>query len=216
MLIYDSQNLPRVHANLQRDKKVDAMQQWVAEQTANAVYLKDEDMSPANVARQMGQQMSAVELEKKLLKLNPNLVFEVITENPTHRKAFELRRGEKHPLTIYPNGIIPEHSFMRVKEELVQDMDFYKETTGTFHLNRKDLPKHEFVPGEGYKWDGVPLGFKKTLIPYGEYLRGWRTVLVRLVEQGAITPTQAEMVFGADNRPEWANHMGKQSHARPW
>jgi|SRR5579883_2784268 len=216
MLIVDSQVAPRLAAGNFREQKVDQLQKWIEDQTANAIYLKDDDLSPANIERQFGQKLSATELETKLKKINPNLIFETIVENPGHKRLSELRRGEKVIICTYPNGIIPEHSFMRVKEEVVQDMNFYNSTTATFHLDRKDLPKHEFVEGEGIKWDGLPLGFKKVLIPWGEYLRGWRTVLIRLVEAGAATPTQVEKIFGSDNRPEWAAHMGKQNIELPW
>lgn len=218
MLIVDSQVAPRLEAGLRTEQKVDQLKRWVESQTANAVYLKDEDLSPANIERQFGQKMMATELEKKLKKVNQNLVFEVIPENPGHKRLSELRRGEgKVFICTYPNGLIPEHSFMRVKEEVVQDMNFYNSATNSFHLDRKDLPKHEFVPGDGFKWDSeVPLGFKKVLVPWGEYLRGWRTVLIRLVENGSATPTQVENIFGADNRPEWSAHMGKQKIQLPW
>lgn len=216
MLIVDSANAPRLVAGNKRESHTDQIRTWVAEQTANAVYLKDNDLSPANADRQIGQKMFASELELRLKKLSPNLLFEVNPFNATKKALYHVRRGEgKVFICAYENGVMPEHSIMKVKEELVRDLSV---GVPGAPLNRKDLPKHEFVPGNGFVFDDTvaPLGFKKVLIPWGEYIRGWRTVTIRLVEQKIVTPTQVENIFGADNRPEWARHMGHKDIQLPW
>lgn len=218
MLIKDSVVTPRLEYGTQREKKFDQMKKWVEEQTAHAFYVKDDDLSPANAQRQLGKQMWPVELEARLKKLNPNLHFEVNQFNPSMKALFHVRPGEgKVFVCAYHNSIMPEHSIVRVKEELVQDFNFVRGDLPHFHLDRKDMPKVDRNEDGSVEWgEQIPLGFKKVLIPWGEFRRGWRTVAIKIVEARLATPQQVENVFGTDDRPEWASHMGKKSLILPW
>lgn len=52
-------------------------------------------------------------------------------------------------------------------------------------------------------------GWNRIVEPFGEKLRGWRTVLVRLVKSGILTVGQVESRFLSDNTPQWKHYMGK-------
>lgn len=65
--------------------------------------------------------------------------------------------------------------------------------------------------------DDAQLPGMKTLVqPWGELLRGYRSILVKLVQWRVLTPHQVETEFLRDNTPEWAGKMGHQAVTRPW
>jgi hypothetical protein len=211
MLLVTSDNAPRIARGNKKDEAEAKLKGWVADQLANAIYVRDNDLSPGNYERQLGQKMFSTDLEKRLKKLNPDLIFEDNPYNPTKKALYVARRGAgKVYVCAYERGIMPERSVMRVKEEVTRDYSVQK-------LDRKDLPKHE-VTANGIKFEDDALlpGFKKTLIPYGEAIRGWRTVAVKIVEQKLNTPAEIENIFGRDDTANWANHMGHQRIALPW
>lgn len=233
MLIVDSVVAPRLVRGAKEESKAETIQNWVKEQTANVVYIREHDLSLANADRQMGQKFWPSELEARLKKLNPNLLFEVNSFNPTKKALYHVRRGEgKHFICAYENLVMPEHSIMKVKEEVIQDLNYIRQGADgipRMHLDRKDLSTeqvkyataiHRGADGELVEPEkdpnAIPIGFKKVLVPWGEYVRGWRTVTIKLVEAKVATPTQIESIFGADDRASWAKHMGKQDIRLPW
>ena len=210
--VFDSQTIEKQKRKAAQEKHQADVRKWVLDQVAHAVYLEDNNLSPANADRQIGQPMFANDLEVRLKKLNPNLYFESNPFNKSKKACYLLQPGAgKVFVCAYENGVMPEHSIMKVKEEEVWDVD-------QVHLNRKDMPKHEFVPGVGYQFDPTAArpGFKKVKLPWGELTRGWRTVLLKIVISGLATITDVERIFGTDNRPEWAGHTGKKPVTTPW
>ena len=212
MLIVDSANAPRLVAGNKREKHDAQIQKWVEDQTETAKYLNDPNDNPTILARQLGRMMTSDELEKKLKKMDPNLHFEWNQFNSSKKMMYHIRPGVgKYSVCPYEAGPMPEHSVLKQKVEMVRD--FSVGMVGKPALDRKDLPKYEWVPGQGYVFDSTATlpGWKKVTLPWGEHKRGWRTVLIRLVERGIFTPPQIESVFGADDTPNWAKHMGKQN-----
>lgn len=174
---------------------------FIRSETANCVLLRDDDLSPCNAARQLGQTYTHEEFERKLAILCPKLKAERHPFKPDKRCLYILDARGKIFVCAYENGFLPEHSIFSVKTKEVWDRV-------TTHINKKDLPKHEVTP-DGVIWHGPLPGFEDVDIPWNEVKRGWRTVLVRLVEERIATPRQVENVFGSDNRPEWKKHLGK-------
>lgn len=194
------------------------LKRWIYDQLKDNQYIMEDGRCLARLVDQIGTPMSASALEEKLKKHFPNLVFVVNPNNPAMKMMYVRRNGALDPICAYHNGIMPEHSVMRMKEILVPREEFIR-GPGIGHVNHKDLPleKTEFVPGAGYvDQDGVPLGFRRELRPWGEEIRGWRTVLVKLVVSGIATPAQIERIFGSANRRAWAEHMGKREKSLPW
>jgi hypothetical protein len=153
-----------------------------------------------NIGQRLGRQMFPAELERRLKKLNANLFFEVIAENPTHKRASLLIPNGRKVLVVYENSLMPERSIPKLRTMEVPDPTFT-------HLDRKDMPTDP---------DALRPGWRRVQIPWGEAKRGWRTVLVRLIQQGAITVTQAETEFGSDETPEWRQHTGKGEFTTPF
>ncbi len=217
MLIIDSVVAPRLARGAKKEWNQAQIQGWCADQMKMAVELAEQDS--ANAERMLGNSLTAEVFEAKLKKLCPALRFEFHEFNPNMKSVYHMRNGEKHHICPYGAGLLPEHSVMRRAEEYVRDFSFgVPGLEGSRPIERADLPKHEFVPGQGFVFDKAKpqIGMKKIEIPYGEATRGWRTVLLRIVEKGVCTPDQVESVFGADNTAAWATHMGKQQHALLW
>jgi hypothetical protein len=119
-------------------------------------------------------------------------------------------------LVPYERGWTPEHSIMMLVEKEIADVDVLSRRKS---ISRADLPKSEYIRGEGFVFDPTVTrpGFRKIKQVGREVTRGWRTVLIRLLVQGVITLTDVERVFGSDNTPNWAMHTGKHNHNYlPW
>lgn len=194
---------------------------WVSQNLALSASVEEYDISTANAERQLGRTMWASELEARLKKLSPGLLFEVNPTNPSMKAIYKIRDGKKVFVCAYHNGVMPEYSIMRVRTTMERDYN-------TWSVDRKDFPKAEAVPSGIYKkvnaagdletvpaWkfpeDTVLPGWRKIQIPWGEAMRGWRTVLVRLVMDGLVSPEQVERVFSPSDRASWAGLLGKRT-----
>lgn len=216
MLAKTTPEIQRELKNLKREKHEQELSDWIDHQSRHSYIVEHEHTNPGNVDRQIGQPLTHTAFELRLGKILPPNV--AIIENP-HRKGFRavvkiLPDGTRETICPYKGGLIPEHSVLRVREEMVRDMS--QKT-----IERKDLPKHEVIPGMGVVFDpGAPRpGWKKIYHLLGEDPdghRGWRTILIRLVQAGILTPGQIESVFGSDNRQTWAVGMGKRAEALPY
>ncbi len=159
--------------------------------------------------------MTSLELEAKLLKLNAAFHFEHNEFNPTKKMIYLVDRRGKVPLFPYESGVMPERSIMNTKEEMVPVDDVFD--NNNFKMNRKDLGKQTWDEEKKEFTSSTPNPYlRKVLIPWSEKTRGWRTILIKLVIAGVITPRQAEESFGAADNREWQNSLGKASHNLPW
>ena len=196
MIIYDEAGLAKKKATTRMEEGKEMYLQSCEGEVKDRVHVP----RIGNIGQRLGRQMFPKELEKRLQNLNPNLYFEVIPENPTHKRASILVPDGKKHLVVYENSLMPERSIPKIRTMEVPDPTFT-------HLDRKDMPKD---PG------ALRPGWRRVQIPWGESKRGWRTVLVRLIQAGAITVTQAETEFGSDETPEWRQHTGKGEFTTPF
>jgi len=150
----------------------------------------------------LGNPMWPSQLEERLKRLNANLLFEVIAENPSHKRLSVVDQRGRHIVAVYENSLMPERSIPRLREMEVPDPGWNHGKT-----RRLDFSQDE---------KALRPGWRKISIPWGESKRGWRTVLVRLIQAGVITVTQAETEFGSDETPEWRQHTGKGEFTTPF
>jgi len=216
MFVKDSQKIEEHKQFLLVEKERDAARQWLEKEEAASVFLLDEKTDPTNLEARQGRPMHTDYLEEKLKKMNPNLVFEFVDKKdgrvPSHRRVCIIENNQKKTLFPYEYGVIYERSLMCRNIQEIIDPDVKS-------LNRKDLPKNEWIPGQGIVFEpGQTLpGFKKIEVPWSEVKRGWRTVVLRLVTMGLIPLLDAEKLFGADESPEWKAGTGRSSGSlRPW
>lgn len=210
--VRDSENVKRDNylksVQKQKQDKID----WLKEQNADSVFVEEEYISPANSERQLGKVMNTLDFEKKIKSLVPNLHFETNPHNQVMKALYILRNGAKHYLGAYHAGFMPEHSIVKIKEELQWDPEATKTP-----LNRADLPKSEWVPGKGLVWEEgvVRPGWKKVKKPAGELKRGWRTILIKLVNENLLSPLTVDVNFGEPSslfgKKAWAFHSGKRA-----
>ena len=191
------------------EKQRDETLKYIERETQYCHFLNDPQNNPSIWERQLGSALTSTQLEARLRKLNPNFIFENHPLKSDKKCLYWNDSRGKQFICAYENGFMPEHSVFKVKEDEVW--------TGQSHFDKKDLPKGEFVPGRGMVWDSdVTPGFKKVYIPWGEKVRGWRTVLIKIIGQRLCTPTEVEKIFGSSNSAEWHKHLGKGQSTVPW
>lgn len=208
LVIKDTEALIRDKADFLLKKHQEEKENWAKHQLQHCIFIENENEDPSNIQQQLGIMMTSTELEKKLLKFNPNLKFEFNPKNPLMKAIYHIRGEEKEYICSYHADIMPEHSIIKIKKEIVWDED-YKQP-----LKRSELPKHKWVQGKGYVFEGIPPGWKEVSVPWGELKRGWRTVLIKLLKEGLITLPQAESFGNPSSKfgqRAWAYHTGKRS-----
>lgn len=182
-----------------------------------AVKVKSED-DTSIYEKQLGSKLTPAEFETKLKKINPNFIFRSF-----NNKKGELIRGLCLPVVPYADAysvdIIPEFSVLTLKREVVQDPSALR---ADFVLNRKDLPKGKWVQydnGDGtitagweFESDVFP-GMKVQNTQWHEKIRGWRTLLSRMIIRGILNVTEVEKEFGAADRKSWAVRTGRFDEA---
>jgi hypothetical protein len=218
------------------EKEKQALMNWVAEEFKLAAYFDESENDPTVFLKRLGRPRPVEEIEKKLKRLEPRLIFENHPTNPTKKIMYINRNGQKQKLMIYESGkmsetlgLIPERSWMQPVYKEVFTKDFFNPTK-PFHLDRKDLPKYEIIPHEFDKntgdvkklgdviFDDTALrpGMTRIRMGWNEKIRGYRTMLAILVSAGVLTIAQAESAFGPDDTPEWAALSGRREKTRPW
>lgn len=185
-----------------------------------SVWVDDDKEDPTNTLARLGTPMTNVELEARIRKMAPNLLFENHPENKARKAVISFASqagiphswmtpkrcaylvkpsGEKQFLFAFEAGIMPEYSILR----RISRLSWNGKTT---HIERADLK------------GSTPPGMRVLNLPWREEVRGWRTVLLRLVECGILTLEQVESSFGPGKTRSWASKLGKRSRAEgtPW
>lgn len=189
-----------------KEQTQERVNQWIKQQEAMSVYIKDDELSPCLVSKQLGKKMSPRDFEIKLRKLNPSLFSIVNPYNSKKRMLYITENGKIRGVCPFENIDMPEHSIVAVKEERYPDPNLALDNEGSPIYDRTDANKDP----ENYGW-------MTQLIPWHEAFRGWRTVLIKLVQEGITTPSQVELIFGSSDRTEWAYGMGKRDNkVTPW
>lgn len=218
--VRDSDNVKRTLYIQNLEKQKQDKIRWAKEQEEDCVFIDNDYISPANEERQLGKVMLTIDFENKLKSLVPNIQFQFNQFNPAMKAYYILRGNKLQYLGAYHAGYMPEHSIVKRKMEVVWDP---KATEAP--LKRADLPRSEWVPGKGIVWDETVVrpGWKKIYKPAGELKRGWRTVLIKLVLEGLLTPHQVEKNFGEPSstfgKRAWAFHSGQRNDKEfvmPW
>jgi hypothetical protein len=173
----------------QRQRAVD----W-AQQQLGYIQVAGNAHGPTNPTAQWGEPKSVSSLGALLRQINPRLHLDPTPEKGFYSIALEQKDPTTKRLTkqhlfccgAAAGGLLPEYSVMESMEIELPNMD-----------NRMA------------KFDPATLRTKSL---GAEKIRGWRTVMVRLVHDGFATPTQVERLVGPSPRLSWAAHLGKRDH----
>lgn len=205
------------------DKQTQDVVDRIKEESAHAVYVDNELIDPTNDLKQLGQVLSSDMLEKRLRTVLPLSIAFIDNPFMKDKKAIvrvlnktDLNFGNYETLCAYERGIMPEHSILQRIEEEVPDIDVISRRKS---ISGRDLPKYEYVRGEGYRFEegAVRPGFKKIKKIGRELKRGWRTVIIKLLIAKVLTVPDAERLFGSDTTTSWAYHTGRKNYIDvPW
>lgn len=212
--VFDTESLTRQRKIRQREQLRQREVKQLDDLLQNSVYLDSLANDPTKATAQLGKVMFSNDLEAIIGKLCPSLTF---TDNPWKHDKRAVGYHDStgwHTVSVYEKGYMPERSILRSQEEIVPDLSYEMENR---RIERKDMPKGELTPiGWKYPEGTVLPGWKKVRHPYGEAVRGWRTVLLQLIHRGHTTPAAVERILGPDNTAQWAAHTGKQSLPVRW
>lgn len=197
---------------------------WIKEQTALSNVYTD-NPNPFVVDPAYGTWMTAAEFERRLLKLDKN--FRYIWGGESHRTQTKLLALEKPDGTLrklwpYEIPIMPERTIWN-------DVVRHVPPPPSYVMNPKDAPPCNWVPlsddlahlwkpnGRGVgKWEpkdpnALLPGWTKVSLGWGEKIRGWRTMLLKLYGEKILTREQIEREFFAANTAAWQQGMDKAS-----
>jgi len=146
--------------------------------------------SIANPERQAGQRLTSTEFMRRLRLLNPLLVMD-----PHPNRHYPLHKDKSIISLLLPDG---------KKEFLLACEGDYMPEWSVMSTTSVKAPVHK------------PQGpWAPVRIPYREVKRGWRTVLIRLLQKGLVTLDAVEKEFGSGNRASWAALTGKSRQTLP-
>lgn len=178
--VQDSEFRRAVEADNLVQKTREGQKAEVERMLRDHAFVSNWDTSVSNPERQMGMIKDYRVLDRELRELNPQIRLIPNPDNPT--KAFVVIQGIKRFAT---ERTMPEFSIMATVEEEVPIFEN--------RVMSLDDPSMEVVKRPGR-----------------EILRGWRTLLLRLVKFGFLSLGDVERKFGSCERPSWVHHTGKQ------
>jgi hypothetical protein len=217
----------------------DRVNEATLNELARARIMEDGDLAPNNPARQLGRCLTPAEFEAQIVAPLgvPNLLFEVHPTNRNRRCMYQIRDGEKHLICVYENNPMPEMSIVTGVIKWVPDPAYVGE--GGRPVERADLPASvrpvtveqasiliakggvQHLSDELNKRiadvEPTHLGMLKIMTPGAEKIRGWRTVLVYMMQHGLVSPEQIRNVVADLDRASWAGYMnGDGSSLAKW
>lgn len=227
MLVKDEQTQVRHQHLTAQEAEADRILAKIKKLRETAALLENPDTDPTNPERQLGRSLPHTEIETRLTRLNPNLVFTPHPKNPTKRLIYlKQPTGELSYLFVCEAGNVPENSIMTVRQH---DELTTEALRPGWRVDKADIPKHETIPHEitddgEVKRVGSVVFDRGALLPgrqrlesaHNELVRGYRTVLLRLILGGIITETGAEREFGSQDRSSWAAGLGRRVKQTPW
>lgn len=183
---------------------------WLQKEKQSLVVV-DGDNPVDDKAHQRGKSIHFAAFEKMIRKLprGDHYVFNDI--NPLFKGlCYQSPGGRLIPISAYGKTDIPEFSTVIVYKKEVRDFSVSL-------LNRKDMPalvwnsetkRHETKDGSpmpGWKYEYRTDGEN----PYDPQSRGYRTILMKIVELGLASPGEVEKVFGKSTRQSWQSLHNK-------
>jgi len=214
LLVKDSAAVEAARKRAALDAYRETVANWAKLESANCQFMLDPKTDCTNIPSRLGSPMTSETLERRIKKLVPRMQFlsgPLSDIKGTKKMVLPDANGVEIWSCVYNTGLLPERSIRaRVTKDVI-DPDAKS-------VRRADLPKYEFIPGEGYRWDETQPapGFKRVELPSHEIRRGWRTVLLMMIVGGVASVDAVEREFYSDDTPSWQQHTGKKNHGIPW
>ena len=225
----------RWHSQVERRlAHLERTRNWCLAQLASASLFTD-DLDPTNPEKQQGRPMSSEALIKLLRKWNRSLLIETHPTNFNQVVVYKMVGGEKRTAVTFAAGVLPEFSIMARQEQLVEK-ELPTTSEGEEILSIKKIPEkvkqgmraaiNEILnnPTNVYDEESAMALLEQTLADTTyeslvhdklkqvgrELVRGWRTVLVRLVQQQLVSADTVERLVKSTDRLSWAVKMGRR------
>ena len=198
------------------EKQKNDLLQYIKQEESHIVFVEDSLVDPTNDEKQLGKPISSVTFENILRTVLPlNIAFIDNPWIPDKKAIVRVKGTEFETICPYERGLMPEHSVMQLVTKEIPDSEVLGRRKA---MNRKDLGKYEYVPGQGFVFDDTTVrpGFKRIKQVGRELKRGWRTVLLRLIQEGLISLYDVERLFGSKDHPSWAQNTGRREAVLPW
>lgn len=195
MLVLDSQAQDRWQEATKRENSVALRQQALEQEIkSNTITVEDDaGRDTSDLLAQMGRPLTSVEVQRRLLLCNPQLIFERCIRYPELTGVY-IEKSERSPA----------HTWVRVKKHLFGMESGIMPEFSVKHKTKKAVPNKEIfgkqAPIRDIDWDYVDTFYAET--------RGWRTVLIRLLHLKLITQYHVQKHFGWEPSKEskaWAN-----------
>lgn len=147
--------------------------------------------SAFDLLRQLGTPMTLAEFGRRMHKLNPKFRMtpgKILRYPNTWYLEYQEPDGELRRIAAMEGPVMPEWS---------QLAPHYEQTM--------EIVDHLTDPEQG-QWRAEPTGIR-------EAVRGWRQVLLRVLDQGLVSLEAADREFGKGARRGWATHTGARSES---
>lgn len=196
MLIRDEQTQMRQAQWASRENTLQRAVQEANNHLGDHIEGTEWEWSELNSALQRGKGMQWSDFEAKLRELRPDLM---IWDHPhmAFRCIYVNDAGKLEHVASYHRGWLPEHSI----RACVEDWEYDWSILG---VDGKGLNGRDF--------DGrsTPPNRKKVLKKWHEALRGWRTVLLRLMADEVLDITAVEEKFGKPSKEDGPGYQNWQ------
>ena len=106
-----------------RRQRAEMRQYLLNELEREVTDLEDGGAQTTNLLAQMGRSLSAIEVIRRLKKINPYLHFERSIAEPHKMCVYQIREGQRHLVCAMPAEYVPEFTVRHVSTERVPDPD---------------------------------------------------------------------------------------------
>ncbi len=220
--VFDESSLLKQYAEeeLERQRQIQFDAVKAIQREAN--YVEEHDY--ANMEKQAGRKMSSEEFERRVKKLNQNLLFDMrplsdheceflCAPHGSHLKALRWDRGnERQLLDRYVDmPMLNEFDTIILRPKVITKVSVQRDGPDNMIT---DLPAYKVEKN----WDGTPKVIFDGINNIQEIvhepcgvLKGWRARLAVAIIAGALTLDEVEREFDSADKDTWALKTGKQN-----
>jgi hypothetical protein len=173
----------------------------------HAVLIGDEN-DPTDIMQRMGKCLSSAEVKTRLEKLSHYVRVEKHPKNPKMWVVYSIRGGSKKYVSAFEDGIVPERTVMNTRT--IEDVD-PASLNPNWKPKKLDAPRVDINGIIQIDENESKPGITRYTIPWHIERMGYRTILIRLIQERIARLDKVEELFGNDNTPEWAAKTGQRN-----
>lgn len=189
MLTLDTQQLRRQRQRTKALEQAEHQRQLLLShiRAKEVTVATDGGLCTSSLEQQLGTPLSTQEVLRRIRLMNPDLIFEVSIRYPDRIGIYV---QEKRPHILALDKTLDKRMIVAMQIGMMPERTVR-------HVKRVRVP----VPGREVAWQDVE--------EFAGQTRGWRTVLLRLLEAGLISPAQIDRYFPPNlNSRNWQRLTG--------